>query len=81
MAEPRAKSKQQAPRQARPANVPDETFIEVSERMAELADATALGAVGATRGGSNPLPPICLDGTLAGSRKGWRFNSSLAHAH
>ena len=29
-------------------------------RMAELADATALGAVGATLGGSNPLPPISL---------------------
>ena len=34
--------------------------------MAELEDATALGAVGETRGGSNPLPPSefvanCLD--------------------
>jgi hypothetical protein len=26
--------------------------------MAELADALALGANGATLGGSNPLPPI-----------------------
>ncbi len=25
--------------------------------MAELADAIALGAIGATLGGSNPLPP------------------------
>ena len=33
-------------------------------RMAELADATALGAVGATLGGSNPLPPIRSDGKL-----------------
>ena len=40
-----------------------------------MADATALGAVGETLGGSNPLPPI----ELAGSRKGWRFESSLAH--
>ena len=26
--------------------------------MAKLADAIALGAIGATLGGSNPLPPI-----------------------
>ena len=47
-------------------------------RMAKLVDATALGAVGATRGGSSPLPPTHRDGELSGSRKGWRFNSSLA---
>ncbi len=29
-------------------------------RMAKLADAIALGAIGATLGGSNPLPPINL---------------------
>ena len=29
-------------------------------RMAKLENATALGAVGATLGGSNPLPPILL---------------------
>ena len=28
--------------------------------MAKLANATALGAVGATLGGSNPLPPMVL---------------------
>ncbi len=28
--------------------------------MAELADAIALGAIGATLGGSNPLPPTRL---------------------
>ena len=28
--------------------------------MAKLADAIALGAIGATLGGSNPLPPIRL---------------------
>ena len=32
--------------------------LSITGRMAELEDATALGAVGATRGGSNPLPPI-----------------------
>jgi hypothetical protein len=30
----------------------------ISGRMAKLADAIALGAIGATLGGSNPLPPI-----------------------
>ena len=30
---------------------------EFSGRMAKLADAIALGAIGATLGGSNPLPP------------------------
>ena len=38
--------------------------------MAELADATALGAVGATRGGSNPLPP---------SHSGARISTLRAH--
>ena len=38
--------------------------VESIGRMAELADATALGAVGATLGGSNPLPPIRPDGKL-----------------
>ena len=32
-------------------------------RMAELVDATALGAVGATHGGSNPLSPMSLSGS------------------
>ncbi len=31
---------------------------EISGRMAKLADAIALGAIGVTLGGSNPLPPI-----------------------
>jgi hypothetical protein len=30
--------------------------------MAELADAIALGAIGETHGGSNPLPPISSPG-------------------
>ena len=30
---------------------------EISGRMAELAYAIALGAIGVTLGGSNPLPP------------------------
>gem|GEM_PF-5850732 len=28
--------------------------------MVELADTIALGAIGATLGGSNPLPPILI---------------------
>ncbi len=32
----------------------------ISGRMAELAYAIALGAIGVTLGGSNPLPPIVL---------------------
>ena len=30
----------------------------IKGRMAKLADAIALGAIGATLGGSSPLPPI-----------------------
>ena len=46
-------------------------------RMAELADATALGAVGETHGGSNPLPPTSSMGRDP-ERGGW-FDASLAY--
>jgi hypothetical protein len=37
------------------------SFFLFNGRMAELAYAIALGAIGETLGGSNPLPPIILD--------------------
>jgi hypothetical protein len=43
--------------------------------MAKLADAAALGAAGATLGGSNPLPPIFFlkGGTVRRRKNGIDF--------
>ena len=56
------------------------TRYELIGRMAELEDATALGAVGETRGGSNPLPPTVQtrDSKLSGSRPSAFASGSLA---